>query len=272
MRKAPTAATKSTPQSPRKLRIHGSIAHALGVGIVGGRYQPGQSLAQEIMASRRLKVSRTAYREAIRILAAKGLVESQPKVGTRICDRSRWQLLDPDVLRWLFETEPDERLIYGLFELRSIVEPAAAAFAAARRTEQQLETMRAALDAMAQHGLGTDEGQLGDREFHTTLLAATDNEMLTSLASGIAAAVHWTTVYKMRASPLPRDPIDAHRRVYDAIRAGNAEAARRAMLELLRHALEDTEHSRPPARKVAAPAKRPQQGRRIGRAASRARR
>src|SRR5580692_5761481 len=120
-----TAHARSTSLG-RKLRIHGSIAHEMGVAIIGGQYQPGQLLAREVVASQRLKVSRSAYREAIRILAAKGLVESLPKTGTHISARSRWQLLDPDVLQWLFETEPDYRLIQGLFELRMVVEPAAA--------------------------------------------------------------------------------------------------------------------------------------------------
>lgn len=244
------------PGKERKLRLHGSIAHKLGVGIVGGHYRPGQLLAQELVASKRLKVSRSAYREAIRILAAKGLVESLPKTGTRISPRTRWQLLDPDVLQWLFETEPDDRLVQGLFELRMIVEPAAAAFAAARRTDAQLNAMRHGLEAMQAHGLGAEAGRLGDSNFHTALLAATQNEMLASLSSGISAAVHWTTVYKMRANPLPRDPSEAHLRVFEAIRAGNPDAARIAMSDLLRVALADTEESRPQIRAAESPPKR----------------
>ena len=244
------------PAKERKLRLHGFIAHKLGVGIVGGEYRPGQLLAQELVASKRLKVSRSAYREAIRILAAKGLVESLPKTGTRISARSRWQLLDPDVLHWLFETEPDDRLIQGLFELRMVVEPAAAAFAAARRTDAHLSAMSQGLEAMKLHGLGNEAGRIGDSNFHTALLAATENEMLASLSSGISAAVHWTTVYKMRATPLPRDPIPAHVRVYEAIREGNPDAARIAMSDLLRVALADTQESRPKVRASEASLKR----------------
>jgi DNA-binding FadR family transcriptional regulator len=58
----------------KALRLHGVIARDLGVGIVSGRrYKPGDLLDNEIEASERLQVSRTAYREAIRILSAKGL-------------------------------------------------------------------------------------------------------------------------------------------------------------------------------------------------------
>ena len=137
----------------RSLRLHGAIARDLGVAIVSGRYKAGDILKGEIDASDRLRVSRTAYREAVRILAAKGLVESRPKVGTKVSEPDRWHLLDPDVLSWIFEVEPDVRLVKGLFELRRIIEPEAAALAAERRTEEDLEVMAAALAGMAEQAL-----------------------------------------------------------------------------------------------------------------------
>src|ERR687891_2306494 len=128
---------KSEAAGRRKaLRLHGAIARDLGVRIVSGRYEPGDILNGEIDASDRLKVSRTAYREAVRILAAKGLVESRPKVGTKVSAPEHWHLLDPDVLSWIFEYEPDDKLLTDLFELRKVVEPQAAALAAVRRTDQ----------------------------------------------------------------------------------------------------------------------------------------
>src|SRR5262245_901565 len=117
----------------RPLRLHGSIAREIGTLIVSGHFAPGQLLDGEVEASQRRKVSRTAYREAMRILAAKGLVHCRPRVGTRVSALEQWHLLDPDVLSWVFSGEPAPRVLDGLFELRSIVEPAAAALAAARR-------------------------------------------------------------------------------------------------------------------------------------------
>jgi DNA-binding transcriptional MocR family regulator len=78
----------------------------LGVLIVSGKYCPGDLLGGEISSSEPFEVSRTAYREAVRILAAKGLVDARPKVGTRLNPQSMWHLLDPDVLDWTFESEP----------------------------------------------------------------------------------------------------------------------------------------------------------------------
>lgn len=243
------SATPEAAARRKALRLHGSIARDLGVQIVSGRHRPGHILKGEVDASDRLKVSRTAYREAVRILAAKGLVESRPKVGTRVSLPERWHLLDPDVLSWIFEQEPDDRLVNGLFELRRIVEPQAAALAAERRTEADLTAMAQALDGMAKHSLAVDAGRLADQNFHAALLRASGNAFLASLISSIAAAVTWTTIFKQRHHQLARDPVPDHARVYEAVRAGNPAAAQRAMTALLELALLDTTGSRKPGSK-----------------------
>jgi DNA-binding FadR family transcriptional regulator len=227
-------------------RIHGSIAHQLGIAIISGKYLPGHVLNDEISASEQLGVSRTAYREAIRILGAKGMVSSRPKVGTTINARSRWNHLDPDVLAWSFETTPDENFINDLFELRAVIEPAAAAFAAERRDQGQLARMQLALQIMERATLATPEGHAADRDFHEVLLEATRNEAMSSLASGISAAVLWTTIFKQQVRMLPRDPVPDHIRVYEAIRDQKPAAARRAMADLIRLGLQDTRLSMQP--------------------------
>src|ERR1700679_1404933 len=135
----------TTAGPTKSLRLHGTIARKLGISIVSGQYRPGDLLVGEISSSAQLAVSRTAYREAVRILAAKGLVDARPKVGTRVNPRSKWHLLDPDVLDWTFESEPDLVLLDSLFELRNVVESAAAGFAAQRRSFAHLQSMRSAL-------------------------------------------------------------------------------------------------------------------------------
>lgn len=223
-----------------KERLHGSIAHQIGVAIASGQHKPGDILSNEIEFSERLKVSRSAYREAVRILSAKGLVESRPRVGTRVTEMSRWNLLDPDVLAWFFEAEPAREVVEGLFELRMIVEPAAAALAAQRRTDAQVEAMRAALRDMERLTLKTEAGQAADRDFHQAVLDATCNPPLASLASTIGAGVRWTTFYKGRKQKLPPDPMPQHWAVFDAIAARDPEAARAAMQVLVADALTQT--------------------------------
>ena len=176
--------------SRKALRLHGSIARDIGVMIVSGRYRPGHVLDGEVEASEQRKVSRTAYREAVRILAAKGLVHSRPRVGTRVSQLAQWHLLDPDVLSWVFVGEPEPEVLHALFELRSIVEPAAAALAATRRNQQHLDAMRQSLDAMTRHTLHVEAGRIADQEFHAALLSATSNPFIVSLTNGVTGAVN----------------------------------------------------------------------------------
>lgn len=222
------------------LRIHQALARQIGIAIVSGVHRPGDGFGGEIEEAEALGVSRTAYREAMRILTAKGLLESRPKAGTHVTPRSRWNLLDPDILAWMFSSaHPDERFIRDLFELRGLIEPAAAAWAATRRSTEQLEKMRDALNAMAQHGLSTESGREADQRFHSAILEASDNEPLASLSSSVGAALTWTTRFKQLKFAHPRDPIDEHEAVFEAIAARKADAARSAMTELLRLALDD---------------------------------
>jgi DNA-binding FadR family transcriptional regulator len=148
------------------------------------------------------------------------------------------------VLSWLFEFDPDDKLLVDLFELRKMVEPQAAALAAARRTDRHLADMKRALADMAQHTLATEAGRLADRLFHSTLLRASGNAFLISLTSGIAAAITWTTVFKQRESPSPRNPQRDHERVYEAILRKNPSAAHKAMVSLVELAFLDTKMSR----------------------------
>ncbi|WP_150294861.1 FadR/GntR family transcriptional regulator [Sphingobium estronivorans] len=223
------------------LRIHQAIARQLGTAILTGIHKPGDLFEGEIEASERLRVSRTAYREAVRILIAKGMLDSRPKAGTRVLPRSRWNVLDAEMLGWMFAGEPDRDFIRDLFELRSVIEPAAAEFAARRRTDEQLAVMTQALADMESHGLSTPDGRAADQRFHHALLAATQNDALAALASSVGAAVGWTTMFKHRRKLLPRDPLPDHQAVCHAIAARDTAAARASMVELLRLAQADME-------------------------------
>jgi DNA-binding FadR family transcriptional regulator len=244
-----SSASVPAPKARDKvLRLHGTIARKLGISIVSGRLKHGDLLNGEIAASEQWAVSRTAYREAVRILAAKGLVEARPKVGTRITAQSEWNLLDPDVLDWTFESEPDRKLLNSLFELRNVVESAAAGMAAQRRSAAHLKAMRTALDAMAAHTLATEAGRQADVDFHTALMNATNNPFIISLTTGVNAAIRTTTIFKQRKRPLRRDPLPDHERVFDAIAARQVAKAQRAMSELIELARRDTPVSKRSAR------------------------
>jgi len=221
-------------------RLRGAIAHYLGTAIVSGQIAPGEILTGEVENAEALDVSRGAYREAVQVLTAKGLVESRPKVGTRVLPRSRWNILDPAVLAWAFSGEPDLEFIRDLFELRAIVEPAAARLAAERRDKGDIKDMKDALARMRRHTLANELGRAADRDFHGAILCATHNSALMALTASIGAAVSWTTQFKQRVRALPRDPVPDHARVCDAIVAGDPEMASAAMRTLVDLALEDT--------------------------------
>jgi DNA-binding FadR family transcriptional regulator len=232
------------------LRVHETIAREIGLSIVAGRLRPGHVLDGEIEAASQRRVSRTTYREAMRILCAKGLIHSRPRTGTRVSSISDWHLLDPDVLAWLFSGMPRPEVLHGLFELRTIVEPAAAALAATRRTQMHLTGMRRALDAMELHTLHKVQGREADKAFHAALLAATANPFVISLTNGVTAAVNALTEFKQRLAKIERDPVPDHLRVYDAIAAKDTDAARDAMIRLIRLAILDMpakQRPRPPA-------------------------
>ena len=230
---------RAAREKPRPLRIHQTIARDIGMAIVSGQHAPGTGFGGEIEHSEALGVSRTAYREALRILVAKGLLESRPKAGTHVTPRSRWNLLDPEVLAWMFAGKPDRNFIDDLYELRGIVEPAAAERAAKRRSVEQLEAMRAALGEMREYSLDAEPGLAADQRFHRLILEAAGNETLVTLAESVAAAVQWSTRFKQRDGTLPRGFRPDHEAVFEAIEARQPKRAREAMAHLLELALKD---------------------------------
>ena len=243
-------AAEQNQRTGQALRIHQSVARDLGIAILTGEYAPGDSFGGEIERSEELGISRTAYREAIRILAAKGLIESRPKAGTHVTPRKRWNMLDPDMLAWMLAVRPDNDFVNDLLELRYIVEPAAAFLAAERRSDEQLATMHDALETMRVSGLATEAGRDADRRFHGCLIESAGNLAMATLASSIGAAVEWTTHLKEIEQITPRDPIPEHKAVFDAIAVQDGALAATAMRQLIRNASEDLAPVVPPRRLV----------------------
>lgn len=235
--------TGSMHAAPPASSVHRRIASELGSSILCGRRAVGSLLPKEMDATVDFGVSRTAYREAVRMLVAKGLVESRPHLGTHVTDQRRWQILDPDVLRWAFDSGPSLSFIQALFELRGILEPQAAELAARRRTAAQLMSMGDALEEMTRYGLASSEGRAADERFHEELLVATGNPALMALSASICAAIHWTTYFKYRSHQTPRDAIPDHRKLYAAIVDKDADRAARCAKELIQLALVDTRAS-----------------------------
>ncbi|MFC3673764.1 FadR/GntR family transcriptional regulator [Novosphingobium pokkalii] len=218
----------------KKSSLHESIAHDLGVAIVTGRHQPGDILNTEIESSEQLSVSRSAYREAVRILTAKGLVESRQRTGTIVLPITRWAMLDPDVMAWMFEGGASASVLEGLFEMRLIIEPSMARLAAMRRTLDHIADMRRSLQAMERFTLATDEGQAANRRFYSIIVQATGNPPLINLGNSLGTFVLWYTEFQGSSGTKPRDTIPEHWELFDSIAAGMPEQASIAMEKLIR--------------------------------------
>ncbi|HEY0198769.1 MAG TPA: GntR family transcriptional regulator, partial [Rhodanobacter sp.] len=96
-KRAASGKTRRSVGATPTRNLHGHVVHELGQRIVGGELRPGELLPREETLAEQMEVSRTALREAMKVLSAKGLVESRPKVGTRVRDPRFWHQLDADV-------------------------------------------------------------------------------------------------------------------------------------------------------------------------------
>lgn len=76
------------------------VLEALGRDICSGKIRPGQLLPPEPELCSRFGFSRIVIREAIKSLAAKGLIEVTRRVGTLVLEPTRWNLFDPDIIGW----------------------------------------------------------------------------------------------------------------------------------------------------------------------------
>lgn len=219
--------------------IHQQIVHEIASRIIAGEIMPGETLPTEDVASAEMNVSRTAYREALKVLTAKGLVVSRPKTGTRICLRSQWNLLDPDLMAWSFDIGPTKAFVQSLSEMRRIIEPAGAALAAERAGEAEIDQIRNALERMKSCKPNSRESIEADLDFHISILSAAGNELLASLGHLIKSALEksfelTTDLPGAREFSIPR-----HADVFQAIQSRQAEQASKAMLLLLTEAWSD---------------------------------
>lgn len=209
--------------------LHNLVVQQLGRLIVSGELAPGEGLPREEVLAERLNVSRTALREAMKVLVAKGLIESRQRTGARVREAVHWNQLDADVLAWRCASMPTESFVEKLVEMRELIEPGAAAAAARRRTDAQLADLKAAYDAMAASE-DLDGWAEADLAFHETLLRATNNELMVSLFSVIETALGTFFLLSARNAANFKAALPHHQKVYEAVRRRQPEVARQAML------------------------------------------
>ncbi|AUS80469.1 FadR family transcriptional regulator [Actinoalloteichus sp. AHMU CJ021] len=217
--------------------VHGNTVELLGVRIVSGELAEGETIDLAGLSGE-LDLSLTALREALKVLAAKGLVDARQRRGTFVRPRATWNLLDVDVIRWQFAAGAATAFLQDLAEVRTVVEPAAARFAALRRQEADLAALDEALLAMAR-AVGGDPSAAAaaDLAWHRALLVATHNEMLIRMEIFIEPGLSERD--RLVHGAAEDDPVPSHQAVVDAIRLGDADAAERAMRDLLEKSASD---------------------------------
>ncbi|WP_097911820.1 FadR/GntR family transcriptional regulator [Streptomyces sp. b84] len=230
--------------NPPTRNLHHQIVDIIGERIISGTHKPGSSLHPDRM-EQELGVSKTVLREALRVLASKGLIESRQKRGTFVRPRSDWNLLDSDLLRWQGTGAVDDDFLTNLGEVRSIVEPAAARLAARRRDDVDLAALTEALRLMTEAGSDTHASVEADLAFHRALLGAAHNELLTRMEVVIEAGLR-VRDHLVHSADGWADPVPAHRAVMDAVRDRDPEAAERAVQHLLDQATADVDGLKDP--------------------------
>ena len=215
-------------------RLSEKVAGTIGRWIVSGTLHPGDTLPTEPKIQQEFGVSRTVVREAVRLLSAKGLIWSRPKIGTRVRPTVDWNMLDPDVLRWQLAEKPTEEFVHALFEMREIIEPAGSSLAAARATEEQLILLGRAMDGIQNEPRGSPKQIDADILFHMLILEASHNPMLRSVGAMIESVLSITFSLGWRTA-MAEDAVLQHRAVYDAIQSRDGEEAFLAMRRLLRN-------------------------------------
>lgn len=226
-------------------RLHAKVANHLGLAIVRGDLKPGQSLPPELQLCDMLGVSRTAMREAIRGLVAKGMIDSRPRLGTRVREPAHWNHLDPDVLRWRVETTDTETYLKKMFQLRYATEPAAAAMAAINADAEDRARLTRDFQAMVAAGEDNAAWVEADLLFHRSIYLATHNEFFWPIGQLFSFGLRQMFDIAAQGSHRPR-AIAEHRDVLNAILDGKPDIARAAALTLLGSATADIDHIRHP--------------------------
>jgi DNA-binding FadR family transcriptional regulator len=209
-----------------------SAAEIIGRKIVSGHFAPGTTLPNLDQLAEEFSMSRLSVREAIRMLANKGLVSSTPRRGTVVKPREEWRRLDIDVLDWQIGTI-NAAFIRHLFELRRMVEPEAAALTASRANANEVAAIERAYAGMAAAESQAPESIKADVAFHQAILRATGNEFIAALAPIIGKALTLAIAVQRDAWPDRENFIPSHRAILDAIRRGDPAAARKAVNALL---------------------------------------
>jgi DNA-binding FadR family transcriptional regulator len=217
----------------RRERLHDRLTRQIALGIMRGSIGQGE-LSTEGDLCDHFQVSRTILRECVKVLAAKKLIELRPKTGMLVRPRSEWNLVDSDLLGWLCEAGVDQRFIQDLCDVRLIVEPAAAELAAIRATEEEIGDILKWYN-LIETNVDNQAARLdADRNFHATIFAACHNVFLEQMNATVGMALRATQQIGVHLPEVTAESVLAHKKVAECIVTRDSDAAREAMVRLIK--------------------------------------
>ncbi len=206
--------------------LHGRVTRALALRIIEAERASEQIVfPNEAGLCEQLGVSRSILREAVKVLADKGMVEVRPRSGTRARPRAEWNLLDADILAWQAQRQPDARFLRDLCEVRLAIEPTASGFAALRATPEETAAIERCLEARARAAAPEEAIDL-DLQFHTAVVAASRNPLFQQLSAAIREPLRTALSYTVRLPAAVALELEANRTLFEAIRRRDPLAAR----------------------------------------------
>ncbi len=221
----------------RNFNLSQRMTQELGRAIVCGVYPKDQSLPTEAELCEQFGVSRTAVREAVKMLSAKGLIASRPRQGIRILPEQEWNIFDSDLLRWSLEGNPSLRVLREFLQLRIAIEPEAAALAARFASDAAIQKIGDSLERMKNAESNPEEALENDIAFHVSILFASQNRFYIRLRDFIQTALNVSIRHTNVIKGNPEGVVEDHAKVYNAIKNRNPDRARTAMLLLIEEAL-----------------------------------
>ncbi|MEO0368384.1 MAG: FadR/GntR family transcriptional regulator [Pseudomonadota bacterium] len=213
------------------------MADKLGRSIVSGYYGEHNPVPSEAVICDQLEVSRSAAREAVKSLAAKGLISSRARQGIRVLPESQWNLFDADVLRWIRDSNPSLELLREFTELRVAMEPEAALLAAQRQNLEKIAVIGDCLEQMKLAESGLADPLEADIQFHLSILDASENRFFMQLGRIIDTTLRVSIRFTNRRTGVRAASYDDHKRIFDAISDKSGEAAFQASKHLMVEAL-----------------------------------
>ncbi|WP_410012830.1 FadR/GntR family transcriptional regulator [Sodalis sp. C49] len=222
-----------TPQQQAAQRnLSYILAEKLGQRILAGEYAAGDILPGEIELGDLFGVSRTAVREAVKILAAKGMLLPRPRIGTRVLPRHQWNFLDQELLGWWVTRENFDGVMDHFLVMRTSLEPQACALAAVNATDEEKNRLVMLMEEMQLLHAHFDRERWihVDAQFHRHIYEISGNPFLSSFAN------LFSSIYQNYFRAIVSDEnvkADPHQAIVDAILAGDSREAMAACQRLL---------------------------------------